>query len=148
MAVRVPRQDRGELRRKALVEAAVAVVGEHGPAAFSARAVAVQAKLPLGAVSYYFPVLDHLLGEALAAVLTGWLAHGESVATATATGCATLGNDSCANRRDRRDSRVDCGPLASPVVPDAAVAITIASTSHSTVSRPVAETSIVPPTTI
>ena len=69
MTVRVPRQDRGERRRTALVAAAVIVVGEHGPAAFSARAVATQAKLPLGAVSYYFPVLDELLGEALAAVL-------------------------------------------------------------------------------
>ena len=83
MAVRVPRQDRGEIRRAALVAAAVTVVGAHGPAAFSARAVATAAKLPLGAVSYYFPVLGDLLGEALAAVLTGWLEHGESVAAAT-----------------------------------------------------------------
>lgn len=83
MAVRVPRQDRGEMRRAALVTAAVAVVGEGGPAEFSARAVATQAKLPLGAVSYYFPVLDELLGEALAAVLSAWLEHGESVAATT-----------------------------------------------------------------
>lgn len=82
MAVRVPRQDRGELRRSALVAAAVTVVDTHGPAGFSARAVATQAELPLGAVSYYFPVLDDLLGEALAAVLRGWLARGESVVTA------------------------------------------------------------------
>jgi len=83
MAVRVPRQDRGQLRRAALVAAAVEVVGADGPAAFSARAVATRAKLPLGAVSYYFPALDDLLGEALAAVIAGWLAHGESVAAAT-----------------------------------------------------------------
>jgi DNA-binding transcriptional regulator YbjK len=83
MASRVPRQDRGETRRAALVAAAVAVLSEHGPAGFSARAVATQANLPLGAVSYYFPVLDDLLGEALAAVLAGWLEHGESVARTT-----------------------------------------------------------------
>lgn len=83
MAVRVPRQDRGQLRRAALVAAAVAVVGADGPAAFSARAVATQAKLPLGAVSYYFPALDDLLGEALAAVIAAWLEHGETVAAAT-----------------------------------------------------------------
>lgn len=83
MAVRVPRQDRGELRRKALVAAAAVVIADHGPAGFSARAVAKQARVPLGAVSYYFPVLDDLLGEALAAVLTDWLEHGESVAAAT-----------------------------------------------------------------
>ena len=82
MAVRVPRQDRGQLRRAALVAAAVAVVGADGPAAFSARAVATQAKLPLGAVSYYFPALDDLLGEALAAVIAAWLEHGETVAAA------------------------------------------------------------------
>jgi DNA-binding transcriptional regulator YbjK len=81
MAVRVPRQDRGERRRTALVAAAVIVVTDHGPAGFSARAVASQAQLPLGAVSYYFPVLDDLLGEALAAVLRGWLIQGESVAS-------------------------------------------------------------------
>ena len=83
MAVRVPRQDRGQLRRAALVAAAVEVVGADGPAAFSARAVATQAKLPLGAVSYYVPALDDLLGEALAAVIAAWLEHGETVAAAT-----------------------------------------------------------------
>lgn len=82
MTARVPRQDRADIRRRALVAAAVHVVGEGGPTRFSARAVATQAKLPLGAVSYYFPVLDDLLGEALAAVLTGWLTLGESVAAA------------------------------------------------------------------
>lgn len=80
MAVRVPRQDRGEARRSALVAAAIAVVDEHGPAGFSARAVATRAQLPLGAISYYFPVLDDLLGEALAAVVGGWLEHARSVA--------------------------------------------------------------------
>ena len=94
-----------------MVAAAVAVVGTNGPAAFSARAVATQAQLPLGAVSYYFPVLDDLLGEALAAVLHGWLAHGMAVATvasgsgiddaATAIAAATLpsgGPDAVRNR--------------------------------------------------
>ena len=38
---------------------------------------------PKPAVSYYFPALDDLLGEALAAVIAAWLDHGETVAAAT-----------------------------------------------------------------
>ena len=83
MAIRVPRQNRGEIRRAALVAAATAVVAADGLGGFSARSVAAAAKLPLGAVSYYFPVLDDLLGEALTAVLASWLDHGETVAAAT-----------------------------------------------------------------
>jgi len=66
-----------------LLMAAVAVVSANGPGAFSARAVATHAQLPLAAVSYYFPRLDELLGEAIATVLRGWLDDGEQVVAAT-----------------------------------------------------------------
>jgi len=83
MTARVPRQLRAEQRRDALVAAAVSVVSVHGPSAFSARAVATQAHLPLAAVSYYYPQLDDLLARAIEEVLRGWLEHGQAVATAT-----------------------------------------------------------------
>ena len=83
MVARVPRQQRAADRRDALLAAAVAVVDVRGPGAFSARAVAAQAQLPLAAVSYYFPRLDDLLAEAIVVVLRGWLEHGRLVAEAT-----------------------------------------------------------------
>ena len=83
MNARVPRQQRGEQRRDALAAAATVVLNDQGPAAFTARAVAAAAGLPLAAVSYYFPRLDDLLAAATDAVLQSWLAHGEEVAAAT-----------------------------------------------------------------
>lgn len=80
MAARVPRQQRAEERRDALVAAAAKVVDQQGPAGFSARAVAIAASLPLASVSYYFPRLDDLLAAALQVVLRGWINHGEAVA--------------------------------------------------------------------
>ena len=82
MTARVPRQQRGADRRDALLAAAVAVVSEQGPAAFSARSVAAQAQLPLAAVSYYFPRSDDLLGAAVAVVLRQWIDHGRTVVAA------------------------------------------------------------------
>ena len=84
MTARVPRQQRGEERRNALVAAAAEVVGEHGPAGFSARAVAAAGDLPLAAVSYYFPLLDELLQAAVAIVVQGWIDHGDAVAARAA----------------------------------------------------------------
>lgn len=55
---------KGEARRAALVEAAVAVVTEHGFAALSHRAVAARADLPLAATTYYFASLADLLTAA------------------------------------------------------------------------------------
>ena len=77
MVAREPRQERAELRRDALLAAAVEVIAERGPGAFSARAVAAQSGLPLAAVSYYFPQLDDLFGAAVVTVLDGWLASGQ-----------------------------------------------------------------------
>lgn len=89
MSGRVPRQRRGQERRDALTAAATSVLDDHGPGAFTARAVAAAAGLPLAAVSYYFPRLDDLLAAATDAVLRGWIAHGEACAAAvTETGRA------------------------------------------------------------
>lgn len=82
MTARVPRQQRAELRRDALVAAATEVIDKGGPSAFSARSVAAAAGLPLAAVSYYFPSLDDLLTAAVGAVVSGWLADGEKGARA------------------------------------------------------------------
>jgi len=75
MTARIPRQQRAERRREELVAAAAAVISTEGPGAFSARAVATAAGLPLAAVSYYFPRTDDLLAEAIGLVLHGWLAE-------------------------------------------------------------------------
>lgn len=60
--------------------AAAGVVDRHGPAGFSARAVAIASGLPLAAVSYYFPRLDDLLSAAVDIVLRSWTEHGHTVA--------------------------------------------------------------------
>jgi TetR/AcrR family transcriptional regulator, regulator of biofilm formation and stress response len=60
------RQERGERRRAAIVQAALAVIGERGVAATTHRAVAERAGVPLSATTYYFESLDQLLDEALA----------------------------------------------------------------------------------
>lgn len=52
---------RGEQRRELLVAAAARLLGEEGPAALSARAVAAAAGVPLAAVSYYFGSVDDLV---------------------------------------------------------------------------------------
>ena len=80
MTARAPRQERAEQRRAILVRAAAALVAEHGPGAFSARAVATGAGLPLASVSYYFPVTDDLLDEAIAVVVRGWLSKARQYA--------------------------------------------------------------------
>jgi len=46
------------------VQAATTLLGESGPTAVTARAVAAHAEVPLAAVSYYFDGVDDLLGEA------------------------------------------------------------------------------------
>ncbi len=84
MTARTPRQQRAEDRAAALLDGAVDLISARGPAAFSARAVATSAGVPLASVSYYFPRLDDLLGAALAVVLDRWLAQATAVADRTA----------------------------------------------------------------
>lgn len=59
---------RGEVRRKEIIEAALRVMGREGRGALSHRAVAAEAKVPLGATTYYFDSREDLLAQALAHV--------------------------------------------------------------------------------
>jgi TetR/AcrR family transcriptional regulator, regulator of biofilm formation and stress response len=59
------RQPRGERRRTAILEAALAVIAERGVAATTHRAVADTARVPSSTTTYYFETLDELLDEAL-----------------------------------------------------------------------------------
>ena len=64
---------RGEQRRTALVEAATGLLGEAGPTAATARAVAARAGVPLAAVTYYFDGVDALVQEAAERLFAGYL---------------------------------------------------------------------------
>lgn len=66
---------RGEQRRAALVRAATLLLGEAGPTAVTARAVAVRAGVPLAAVSYYFRSVDDLVRDAADAMFEVHLAE-------------------------------------------------------------------------
>ena len=57
---------RGERRRRAILEATVALVGREGTAAVTHRAVAAEAGVPLAATTYYFDSKEALIREALA----------------------------------------------------------------------------------
>ncbi|HEY6780380.1 MAG TPA: TetR family transcriptional regulator [Thermoleophilaceae bacterium] len=59
------RQARGELRRQAILTAALEVIAERGVAGTTHRAVAERADVPVAATTYYFESLDELLDEAL-----------------------------------------------------------------------------------
>ncbi|MFC3688160.1 TetR family transcriptional regulator [Aquipuribacter hungaricus] len=78
---------RGGQRRAALVAAASALLGEGGPSAVTARAVAGRAQVPLAAVSYYFPGVDALLAEAAEELFTGYRRRaGQLAASAAGSG--------------------------------------------------------------
>ncbi len=55
------RRRRGSRRRRALLDAALRVIGRDGLSAVSQRAVAAEAGLPASAVYYYFATLDELV---------------------------------------------------------------------------------------
>jgi len=59
---------RGALRRAALLQAAIELIGRHGLDGVTHRAVAAQAGLPAASTSYYFRSKDELIDEALRAV--------------------------------------------------------------------------------
>jgi TetR/AcrR family transcriptional regulator, regulator of biofilm formation and stress response len=59
------RRRRGNVRRRALLDATLQVIGRDGLAAVTQRAVATEAALPPSAVYYYFPTLDDLVTAAL-----------------------------------------------------------------------------------
>ncbi|GAA0235249.1 TetR/AcrR family transcriptional regulator [Cryptosporangium japonicum] len=62
------RYSRGELRRARLLDAAVAVIAEHGLEGVTHRAVAAAAGVPLATTSYFFSSLDELVGAAVTRV--------------------------------------------------------------------------------
>ncbi|MBB5867073.1 DNA-binding transcriptional regulator YbjK [Allocatelliglobosispora scoriae] len=61
-ARRARRHDPG--RRDRIIEAALAVIAEHGVAAASHREIARAADVPLGSMTYHFVSLDEVLAEA------------------------------------------------------------------------------------
>src|SRR4051812_9570482 len=69
MASMVPaerhRQERGERRRQAILQAALRLISERGVGAGTHRAVAEEADVPLASTTYYFDSLDELLDGAL-----------------------------------------------------------------------------------
>jgi len=61
----VEQTDRGRARRRAIVEAAAALIAEQGSVDLTHRRVAAHAQVPLGATTYYFSSLEELRVEAL-----------------------------------------------------------------------------------
>lgn len=76
------RRRRGELRRQALLDAAVRVIGRDGITGITHRAVAAEAAVPPAAPTYHFRDVDSLLAAALEAAATTW---GTSFADIAAT---------------------------------------------------------------
>ncbi|MEX2194265.1 MAG: TetR family transcriptional regulator [Thermoleophilaceae bacterium] len=58
-------EGRGEARRRAILDAALRILGRDGPAGLTHRRVAREASVPLAATTYYFESKDALLEEAL-----------------------------------------------------------------------------------
>ncbi|WP_127781975.1 hypothetical protein [Rhodococcus sp. X156] len=66
------RSTRGQHRTAALVHAAAGLLLERGITAISHRSAARRADLPVSAATHYFPDLEDLKHEALAAVIQRW----------------------------------------------------------------------------
>ncbi|MFP5020819.1 TetR/AcrR family transcriptional regulator [Pseudonocardia phyllosphaerae] len=75
------RRAKGERRRRALLDAALRLLGRDGVAAVTQRGVAAEAGVPPSAVLYYFDGVDELLVAALTAVNDRYVARLEAVAT-------------------------------------------------------------------
>ena len=56
---------RGERRRRAILDATLALVGREGTAAVTHRAVAAEAGVPLAATTYYFSSKEDLMQGAM-----------------------------------------------------------------------------------
>jgi DNA-binding transcriptional regulator YbjK len=61
---------RGAARRRAIVEATLALLGRGGSGAVTHRSVAAEADVPLAATTYYFATKDELVLEAFALAMT------------------------------------------------------------------------------
>lgn len=75
-------EGRGEVRRRAILDAALRILGRDGPAGLTHRRVAREAGVPLAATTYYFSSKDDLLEEALRLFAGEEVARLEAQATA------------------------------------------------------------------
>jgi len=82
----VARQAKGRERRRAIIEAAAAIIREEGPNAVTHRAVAARAGCSLSATTYYFSGLDELLAEAGTLNIRRWAGRAEAVADSIEAG--------------------------------------------------------------
>ncbi|MFE0170911.1 TetR/AcrR family transcriptional regulator [Streptomyces sp. NPDC059002] len=76
------RRAKGELRRRALIEATVRVIARDGAAGVTHRTVAKEAGLPTTATTYYFDGIDALLTAALTSCMEEDSARIEQLAEA------------------------------------------------------------------
>ena len=108
-ATSTPRPPRGEARRAAITEAALAVIARVGPDGLTHRLVAKEAGLPLAATTYWFASKEDMVRAALEHAAERDIAYWEalrdaSAAWTTATLAAELTGvveDSCTSRRER-----------------------------------------------
>lgn len=84
-AMRMPPSRKGAKRKTAIVEAALRIIGEKGIQGVSMRAVAAEASVPLGTVTYYFSDKDELTEAA-------FLSHSKRETSRILTALATLGD--------------------------------------------------------
>ena len=84
-----PSQERSRARREALLRAAVALLAEGGVRAVTHRAVAVRARVPLAATTYYFDSIQQLTEEALRLHVSERVSELQELAESAATGSRT-----------------------------------------------------------
>lgn len=83
-AVRMPPSRKGAKRKTAIVDAALRVIGEEGIQGVSMRAVAAEAAVPLGTVTYYFGDKEELIEAA-------FLSHSQRETSRIVNALASLG---------------------------------------------------------
>ncbi|MGI5131764.1 TetR/AcrR family transcriptional regulator [Pseudonocardia sp. CA-107938] len=98
------RRRRGQERRRALLDAALAVIGRDGLAAVSQRSVAAEAGVPPSAVYYYFATLDDLVDAALVEVNDRCITELRDAATAADPVRAVAAATVDAGRRTRGEA--------------------------------------------
>lgn len=109
-----PRPPRGEARRHAITEAALAVIARVGPDGLTHRLVAAEANLPLAATTYWFSSKEDMVRAALQHAAERDLAHVETLREASsnwtratvAERLADYVEEACTLRRE--NAIVDC----------------------------------------
>jgi DNA-binding transcriptional regulator YbjK len=108
------RPPRGEARRAAITEAALAVIARVGPDSLTHRAVAAEAQLPLAATTYWFSNKEDMVRAALEHAAERDIAYWEALRDASrdwtldtlAAELTTVIEDACTTRREC--AVVDC----------------------------------------